>query len=275
MLMRIVTILLLIAAVTALPAVASVCATDVVPAASLLFPYVVLDYAHPFGGTTTILTITNLSHEAQIVTLTLWTNFDIPLLSFNMILTGYDQQQVNLRDVLFRGQLPVTVQDRHRDHDGARDSGPVSTRSSTWLGVMKLAAPEPTDLLGGRCSDDLPAYPGRYTSRIQDTLLDLFRAWFGSSRDLGVLVSQDCGDPLLNPAPATPPRWYSDQADDAPITLYATSSPDRFQTWMATIHSAWGTQADFVPATVMGNANCWADQVMPNLGVDYHYISAD
>ena len=87
-------------------AYANVCSVDVVPAASLLFPYVVYDYEGGNLGDTTIFTITNTSSEAQIVHITVWTDWSFPILDYNIVLTGYDVYRQNIRNVLRDGILP-------------------------------------------------------------------------------------------------------------------------------------------------------------------------
>ena len=59
------------------------CALDNVPASTLLFPFVTYDYETGFiGGTdnsgqTTLFAITNVSSEAQIVHVTLWSDLSL------------------------------------------------------------------------------------------------------------------------------------------------------------------------------------------------------
>ena len=75
---------------------ANVCAFDAVPAATLLFPFVEYDYAGGGVGGTTLISITNFSSEAQVVHLTLWTDYSLAILDFNILLTGYDVQTINI-----------------------------------------------------------------------------------------------------------------------------------------------------------------------------------
>ena len=98
------------------PVLANICAFDQAPAASLLFPLVTLDYETPYGGETTLIAVTNLSHESQVVQVGFWTDLGVPFLEFNMVLAGYDVQRFNVRDILYHGTLPVTVS---QDHPGA------------------------------------------------------------------------------------------------------------------------------------------------------------
>ena len=111
--MRTLTLLLLLAASTAALAAgpASIdnddsCDISLLPAATLLLPYFEVDFTAPAGtGETTIFTLTNVSELPQIAQVTLWTDFEYPVLAFNIFLTGYDVQSINLYDVIRRGQI--------------------------------------------------------------------------------------------------------------------------------------------------------------------------
>ena len=87
-------------------AYANVCAFDPVPAATLLYPFVVYNYDAGDAGYNTLFSVTNVSSEAQIVHFTVWTDFSVAILDFNVILTGYDQQSISIRDILRDGILP-------------------------------------------------------------------------------------------------------------------------------------------------------------------------
>ena len=82
-------------------------------------------------ATTTLIAITNVSSEAQIVHVTLWTDYSVAILDFNILLTGYDVQTMNIRDILRDGQLPVTYQYRRSgttDRHGRTVTGMVTPR---------------------------------------------------------------------------------------------------------------------------------------------------
>lgn len=83
------------------------CDTDVVPAATLLFPYFEVDLANP-NSRTTLLSITNQDETPALVNVVLWTDWAVPTLSFQVYLAGYDIQNLNLRDLLVHGKLPAT-----------------------------------------------------------------------------------------------------------------------------------------------------------------------
>jgi hypothetical protein len=82
---------------------------DAVPAATLLLPYFEVDLANP-QGVTTLFSINNSSATAILAHVTLWTDLSVPTLDFNIYLTGYDVQTINLRDV-FNGVVPRTASD--------------------------------------------------------------------------------------------------------------------------------------------------------------------
>jgi hypothetical protein len=81
------------------------CDVGLYPAATLLLPYFEVDLLAPPGeGETTLFTVTNVTHEEQIAHVTLWTDHAYPVIAFDVYLTGYDTQSINLRDV-FDGRI--------------------------------------------------------------------------------------------------------------------------------------------------------------------------
>jgi hypothetical protein len=80
------------------------CDIALLPAATLLLPYFEVDLGDPLGETT-LFTITNASPQEQIANVTLWTDFGFPVIDFNVYLTGYDVQGLNLYDVIALGQI--------------------------------------------------------------------------------------------------------------------------------------------------------------------------
>src|SRR5436309_4684683 len=86
------------------------CDIGVTPAATLLLPYFEVDTAAAQGaGATTLFTITNTSRYPQIAHVTVWTDWSFPVLDFNIFLTGYDVQGINLFDIIVRGVIvPAT-----------------------------------------------------------------------------------------------------------------------------------------------------------------------
>jgi hypothetical protein len=97
----------------ALPAAAGVltgnCRVANQPAATLLIPYFQVDTDRA-DGATTLVSINNSSAKSELARVTLWTDWGVPTLAFDIYLTGYDVQTLNLRDV-FQGVLPATGTD--------------------------------------------------------------------------------------------------------------------------------------------------------------------
>src|SRR5437763_12843478 len=80
------------------------CDISLLPAATLLLPYFEVDPDSPQTvARTTIFTIQNTTAMPQIARVTLWTDWSYPMLTFNLFLTGYDIQAINLYDVFVRG----------------------------------------------------------------------------------------------------------------------------------------------------------------------------
>src|SRR5882724_5265859 len=87
------------------------CDISVAPAATLLLPYFEVDFNSPAtSARTTLFTITNTSRVPQIAHVVVWTDWSFAALDFNVFLTGYDVQSVNLYDLFGRGIIaPVTA----------------------------------------------------------------------------------------------------------------------------------------------------------------------
>src|SRR6266849_603487 len=92
----------------AVPAPAAICNLDVSPAATLLLPYFEVNLNDP-NGLTTLVSVNNSAAAAVLVHATIWSDLSVPVLSFNIYLTGYDVQTINLRDILITGNLPQTA----------------------------------------------------------------------------------------------------------------------------------------------------------------------
>lgn len=88
------------------PAAGEICALDDAPGATLLLPWFEVDLFEP-DGATTLFSIVNAAPEAHVVRVTVWSDLAVPVLWFDVALTGWDVQTINLRDVL-AGTLPST-----------------------------------------------------------------------------------------------------------------------------------------------------------------------
>jgi hypothetical protein len=118
----------------------STCDISVAPAATLLLPYFEVDIDAEAGvGDTTLFTVTNTSAFPQIAHVTVWTDWSAPVLDFNIFLTGYDVQAINLYDIIARGRIAPedgTSSDteegiRSADNDGFDADGDALPAGST------------------------------------------------------------------------------------------------------------------------------------------------
>jgi hypothetical protein len=116
---------LLVMAMVAAPVQAHVWGIpDNAPAATLLLPYFEVNLDDPVG-TTTLFSINNASATAVLVHVVMWTDWSWHSLDFNIYLTGYDVQTVNIRDI-FNGFLPVTATDLEDPGDTISPQGEFS-----------------------------------------------------------------------------------------------------------------------------------------------------
>ena len=83
------------------------CSLDSHPGATLLLPYFEIDLDDP-TGTTTQFSIHNARSLGTLTQVVLWTDLAVPTFAFNVYLTGFDVQVINLRDI-FEGRLPKLV----------------------------------------------------------------------------------------------------------------------------------------------------------------------
>jgi len=85
------------------PSFATFCARDVVPAATLLVPYVVVKMQGDLPdrtGATTILHVTNTGAQAALVELVVWNALGEPAVTITAALSGYDMWTVDFADLL-------------------------------------------------------------------------------------------------------------------------------------------------------------------------------
>lgn len=139
---------------------------DRVPAATLLLPYFEVDPVEP-TGVTTLFTIRNASDGPVVAHVTLWSNLSVPVLDFDVYLTGYDSQAINLRDVFVRGRLPITAPSDTYSPRGPRSKPHDDFRGSCDLflpydepaippvfgeGLRAALTGQPSLLFGGNCA---------------------------------------------------------------------------------------------------------------------------
>lgn len=110
-------------------AVAEICTIDDVPAATLLLPYFEVDLNDP-AGLNTLFSVNNASAAPALAHITFWTDLSVPVLDFDVYLTGYDVQTISVRDIL-AGSLPQTLDN---DTDVADTVSPNGPPTNTILG---------------------------------------------------------------------------------------------------------------------------------------------
>jgi hypothetical protein len=106
------------------PVAAEIGTIDDVPAATLLLPYFEVNLGSP-NGITTLFSINNASASAAVAHVVFWTDESIPTLDFDIYLTGYDVQTINIRDI-FNGNLPVTADAGNDPKDTISPQGSLS-----------------------------------------------------------------------------------------------------------------------------------------------------
>lgn len=172
---------LLIAGLVALvgPAFGEMCTMDAVPAATLLVPYFEVDLdacGDPANQTTTLFSVNNASAAPALAHVTLWTNYSQPTLDFDIFLTGYDVQSINIADVFCDGNLPITADEAN---DGIDTISPNSGHPA-WDGSFPL------------CGNIFPFYVNPMVTGTR--LTDLAAAHTGGTTSAGICPGHDVGD---------------------------------------------------------------------------------
>ena len=136
------------------PAGATICSIDNVPSATLLLPYFEVDLDHP-DGVTTLFSVNNASATAVLAHVVIWSDLSVPVLDFNIYLTGYDVQTINLRDPLVNGMLTQTASVGQDPQDALSPRGTFSQ-----------------DVDFGSCTGQLPLppLPRAFVTHLQSSL---------------------------------------------------------------------------------------------------------
>lgn len=148
-------------ALVSAPALGLHCAIDEAPAATLLVPYFEVNLGNP-NGMTTLVWITNTSSAAALAHVTLWTDWGVPALGFDIYFTGHDVQAFNVRDIVGNGLLPRTASDSQDPTDIISPQGPRSDDDafSSCNGVLppaNLGAPAIADLRAKLTGQPIPS----------------------------------------------------------------------------------------------------------------------
>jgi hypothetical protein len=158
-------------------AIADICATDNVPAATLLLPYFEVDLDDA-NGVQTLFSINNASATAALAHVVVWSDLSVPVLDFNIYLTGYDVQTINLRDIFVNGLLPRTASDGQDPNDTISPQGEFSQ-----------------DINFASCSGQLPPpnLPSTFIAHLQNSLTGQSSAVLGNrcaGRNLGDRIAR-------------------------------------------------------------------------------------
>ena len=130
---------------------------DDVPAATLLLPYFEVDLTSA-DGVQTLFSVNNASATAVLAHVVLWSDLSVPVLDFNIYLTGYDVQTVNLRDIIVNGTLPRTA-------SAGQDPGDTISHKGVFSQDINFAS----------CTGQLPppALPASFIDHLQKSLTGL------------------------------------------------------------------------------------------------------
>ena len=157
---------------------------DDVPAATLLIPYFAVDVsddacADPTAGVTTLFSVNNASADSAVAHVTIWTDWSVPSLDFDIFLTGYDVQTVNLRDIFCNGNLPQT--------------GLGSGNSN--VGLFSTGTP---DFLPSCNQSNVPGDGPFYNNPFSQLLIDQLQTWHTGQAGAGTgdCAGSDQGDEI-------------------------------------------------------------------------------
>ena len=146
---------------------AVICTVDDVPGATLLLPYFEVDLSNT-NGVTTLFSINNASATAVLAHVVVWSDLSVPVLDFNVYLTGYDVQSINMRDIL-AGNLPQTASAGQDPSDTISPKGNFSQ-----------------DINFASCNGQLPtgALPASFVTHLQTALTGQFSSLLGGCAGL-------------------------------------------------------------------------------------------
>jgi hypothetical protein len=120
---------------------AAVRKTSPEPAATLLLPYFEQDLGNP-RGPATMFSVNNATAQAVLAHISIWSDLSVPVLDFNIYLTGYDMQTFNLRDILVNGLLPQTASAGQDPSDTISPKG-VFSQDINFASCTGLLPPPP------------------------------------------------------------------------------------------------------------------------------------
>ncbi len=103
----------------------TLCSIEAAPAATLLLPYFEVDLRRD-NGVNTVFTVNNASNRAVLAHVTLWSDLSVPTFDFNIYLTGYDAEVIDLRQLFVNGFIPANASDGQDPVDTISPQGAYS-----------------------------------------------------------------------------------------------------------------------------------------------------
>jgi hypothetical protein len=200
-------------------AVAEMCTIDDVPAATLLLPYFEVDL-NSSDGVTTLFSINNASAAAAVAHVTVWTDLSVPVLDFDVYLTGFDVQTMNMRDVV-NGILPLTADDLADPTDTVSNQGNAAP--------APLGQPQDIDFPGTSGPCVAPSYSPLGAGFVQGHLIP---ALTGNASNIANCVGVNYGDNIA--------RGYVTVDVVTECNLDFPSSPGYFTGTAAFDNVLWG-----------------------------------
>lgn len=201
-------------------AFATIGTIDNVPAATLLIPYFAVDVsdsacAAAGSGVTTLFAVNNASADSTVAHVTLWTDWSVPALDFDIFLTGYDVQTVNLSDIFCNGNLPQT----------GLGSG------NSPVGAFSTGTPD----FAATCNQtSTPGDGPFYVQPFSSLLISQLKTWFTGQAGAG---TGDCAGSVQGDSIA---RGYITIDNVTQCSLLFPSSPGYFGGIASTDNVLWG-----------------------------------
>ncbi len=154
---------------------AAPCQIDDFPAATLLVPHFSVDLdSCDATRSETVVAVTNIGPDAEIAHVTLWTDWGVPVVDFDIYLTGYDVQSFAMGAIFCDGVLPQTGS--AVSPHGAISGSPIAFPSCN--------------------NSPVPGQGPNYSNPFSGALLMLLEEWFTGkeSTALGTCAGADRGD---------------------------------------------------------------------------------
>jgi hypothetical protein len=172
-------------------ALALICTIDDVPAATLLLPYFEVDISNP-NGVATLFSINNASAAATLAHVVVWSDLSVPVLDFNVYLTGYDVQTINLRDIIVKGELPQTAP---ADQDPEVEPNGAATPNPPAISNQGAFSGDPVARFPG-CNGQLPPppLPADFITHLQQSLRGKPSPLLLSASGVQLCAGRDLGD---------------------------------------------------------------------------------